>query len=211
MKKIFLLLTIVSLAGCRNMDKENDKPITTKDSIVILPNTDAPASGIPYDSILADAKRIINLIKAKDFNKISSFVSTDAGLRFSSNSYITKEDLQISKEQVPGLWTNEKKYTWGVEEGSGEPIRKTFAGYYTSYIYAKDFAKAPEIEVNKTLRGNTTSITNFKEIYPESVNVDFHFPNTNEDTYDWATLRLIFIKENDRWYLHHIQQENYSL
>lgn len=210
MKKIFILLTIVSIAGCQNKDKE--KEIATKDSIVLLPvNTDTLVPAIPYDSILANAKRIINHIKAKEFDKVSSFVSIDSGLRFSSNSYITKEDLQVPKEQVAGLWTNGKKYTWGTEEGSGEPIRKTFADYYTSYIYSKDFVNAPDIEVNKTLRGNTTSITNFKEVYPGSVNVDFHFPNTNEDAYDWATLRFIFIKENDSWHLRHIQQESYSM
>ncbi len=213
MKKIFILLAIVSLAGCRSKDKEKDPLTATKDSTVIsLSNADSPILSIPYDSILANAKLIINYIKAKEFEKVSSFVSIDSGLRFSPYSYIWHTDLRFTKEQVAGLWYNKKSYDWGGEDESGSSMIYPFKKYYEMFIYPNDFANAPQIEVNKTLRANTTSITNFKELYPGTINVDFHFPKTSEEIfYDWATLRLLFIEENGRWYLFNISHEKYSI
>ncbi len=213
MKKILFLVAIISFIGCKTKDKEKESASVKENSGTISPDTkpDSLVKVIPYDSILKIAKIIMGHIKEKDFGKLSSFISKDASLGFSSNAYITKEDLLLKKEEVAGLWNNGKKYTWGIGDASGEPIIATVAEYYKTYIYSNDFANAAKIEVNKLLQGNTTSITNFQEIYPGSAHVDFHFPNSGEDKFDWSTLRLIFINQNGSWYLRHIQQERYSI
>ena len=54
-------------------------------------------------------------------------------------------------QQVSSLESDEEVYTWGLEDGIGEPIRLTGTEYFDRYVYNADYASAPEQGVDEVL------------------------------------------------------------
>lgn len=208
------------LAACNN--NSECETITTVDSLkreIIIRDSTIQAlitrsgmnSGLQYDSILAAAKKIAVHLKEKQFDNVSTYADPAGQLSFSPSAYIDSGAKAFATGTIAGLWNDQAIYHWGMAEGSGDSILLTFKNYYSKYIYNRDFANAPTIEFNAIRRGNTTATTNFDSVYPSSGHVDFYFPNTSSDKFDWNTLRLIFINKGGQWYLRHILHEGYSI
>jgi hypothetical protein len=158
------------------------------------------------------AKQVIAAIKTKNMSKLAVFVHPTKGLRFSPYSYInTKEDSIFKATQLKNLLASRKHYLWGTFDGSGEPIRMTFANYYKRFIYDKDFANAPVIGYNEIARqGNSTN--NLGEIYPNSIFVEYHFSGTEKNSgMDWRSLRLVFEKKGGAWFLVGIIHDQWTI
>ncbi len=218
--KYYLLLLGVSLVlvRCNNKADKNETTTDTteihkiKDSLVKSVDTalnNVQPSESETSIILANAKRIVQYIKDKNFQSLAGFVSPVSGLGFSSNSFIDSGDIRFSKEEVAGLWNNMKKYRF---PDYGEGGKKTFREYYSADVYDKDFVKATEIELNKLKRGPNSDIFMLKDSYPNASFVDFHIPAPKDpdQELDWATLRLVFVKEGKEWWLVHIMHDNWT-
>src|SRR4030042_1438134 len=93
-------------------------------------------------------------------------------------------------------------HPWGLYSGSGEPIDLTFVDYYSQFVYDLDFANAPEISLNHRL-GVSTSMDNIFAFYRSSLFVEYSFPGFDPqfEGMDWRSLRLVFMQDNDTWYL----------
>jgi hypothetical protein len=208
------------LPGCSNnqeKSKENVQVDSSKvitdievppDSVINPPDT--PHLNFNRDSILNNAKEIVSYLKAKNFEKLSKYVSPTRGLRFSMESYIQPGDQVFFPAGVVGLWTNSKKYKWGEDE-AGE-MNGTFREYYSKYVYNKDFAGKAQVGVNKVLRGGSNCLVNTDKVYSEYINVDFFIQSTQPGAeLDWSTLRLVFTQENGNWYLRHIIHDHWCI
>ena len=91
------------------------------------------------DNLLFRVVEIINSIKDKDFNKLSTFVHPSKGLRFSPYDYIDTETSKVfTVEEVKGLGDDEQVYLWGHYDGTGDPIELNFNEYYERFIYDAD-------------------------------------------------------------------------
>jgi hypothetical protein len=120
-------------------------------------------------------------------------------VRFSPYLHVnTQQDVVLKADQL----SSTQVYTWGVHDGSGEPIKGTFAEYYKQFIYDLDFAAAPKVGWGEIL-GKGTIVDNVKEAYPDGVFVEYHFPGVDAkyQGMDWRSLRLIFEREGQQWYL----------
>jgi hypothetical protein len=107
---------------------------------------------------------------------------------------------------------DQTKYTWGKSMGTGEPITLTFAEYYQGFVYGADFMKAPKVGYNTVIgRGNT--INNWPEVYPNGIMVEYHFPGFDEkfQGMDWRSLRLVFEREKEIWYLVGIINDQWTI
>lgn len=163
-------------------------------------------------AIAARAKEVIAAIKAKDMNKLASFVHPTKGVRFTPYAYIdTKSDLVFKREQIKSLLKSTKKHNWGEADGSGDPLKLTFANYYKQFVYDIDFAAVRKISYNeKVAPGN--SQYNGREIYPDSVFVEYYFGGTNRhDFMDWKALYLTFEKYRDSWVLINISHNQWTI
>jgi hypothetical protein len=175
----------------------------------ILVYTATPSS--LQQEVLDRASEVIMLLKNKDMVTLSDDVHPLLGLRFSPYASVKDTDQVFSANQVAGLLTNNTVYTWGSYDGSGAPIELTFVEYYFQFVYDVDFSTAPQIALNHRL-GEGNSLDNAQEFYPGSMVVEYYFPGFDPqyEGMDWRSLRLIFLKDNDVWYLAGIVHDQWT-
>ncbi len=153
--------------------------------------------------IKSRANEVILSIKNRNMEKMADFVHPNKGVRFSPYSCIeTGVDVVFMASQIKSIFNDQTKHEWGSYDGSGEPIKLTFKEYFDKFIYDQDFAKAKEIGYNRIIAtGNT--VNNVFIVYPEAIVVEYHFPSFNPEYlgHDWKSLRLIFEKKDEIWYI----------
>ena len=149
------------------------------------------------------AGKVIIAIKNKDANALSGYVSPLKGVRFSTYAFVNTDwDKIFSSEEIKTFFSNTEIYAWGAYDGSGQIMDFTPTQYYDRFIYDKDFANAPKIGYNQELgRGNTPS--NIFEVYSKNtIFIEYYFEGTEaEREMDWKSLRLVFQKEGEQWYI----------
>jgi len=153
--------------------------------------------------ISSRATEVITTLKANNFVKLSTYIHPEKGVRFSPSTYINIEnDLVFSADQIKNISLDQKKYVWGVHDGSGLPIEEPFVKYFEEFVYSHDFANAKEIGYNRSIGGGNT-INNVFDSYPKSIVVEYHFPGFDPkyEGMDWESLRLVFEESNGIWYL----------
>ncbi|MFY9273429.1 MAG: hypothetical protein WBJ83_06165 [Thermacetogeniaceae bacterium] len=156
---------------------------------------------------------VLTAIKNYDLEKLAAAVHPDKGVRFSPYGYVDVDnDLVFTAEEVKKLAADSKQYHWGYYDGSGEPIRLKFSDYYKKFIYDEDFLNAEQVGYNKTL-GHGNSLNNSFEVYKNSIIVEYHFSGFDPQYagMDWRSLRLVFEKKNDIWYLVGIIHDQWTI
>lgn len=160
-------------------------------------------------------KAVVQALKDKDMNKLAQMAHPDKGIRFSPYGYVdTDKDLTFKPAAIGKLLTDDNVYEWGTYDGSGEPIKLKFADYYAKFVYDADFAKAPQIAVNKTTgKGNLAN--NMGEAYPPERYgfVEYHFSGFDKklEGMDWKSLRLVFEKDGSRLLLVGIVHDQWTI
>lgn len=161
------------------------------------------AKQVNSSSLLPVALDVVNALKHKDMNAISSYIHSTAGVRFSPYGHIdVQHDLQFSTSQLPSLWFSTEVYQWGVYDGSGDPIQLTFQDYFDRFVYDVDFANPHMIGHNVAV-GTGNMINNIQQVYSNSSFIEFHFTGFDPqyNGMDWRSLRLVFEQENGQWKL----------
>jgi hypothetical protein len=169
---------------------------------VTYPEPATPPPLTALQTVQALSTEVINALKDQNMLALSGATHPTQGLRFTPYAYVQDTDLVFDAGQVAGLMSDTTKYTWGVFDGSGEPIEMTFPEYYARFIYDVDFANAPQVAVNQRL-GMGNSIDNSSEFYPGAMIVEYYFPGIDPQYQgmDWRSLRLVFQEYEGIWYL----------
>ncbi|WP_161822878.1 hypothetical protein [Sporotomaculum syntrophicum] len=187
------------------MNQQNGTTGANSSTVGNVLNTDPDeGSRANTESIIRGrAAEILAFIKAKDMESLAQAVHPDKGVRFSPYGYVNKEkDLVFTADKVRQLPSDNTVYVWGSYDGSGEPIRLSFADYYNKFVYDKDFLNAKEVGYNQVL-GKGNSLINIADVYPEAKFVEYHFPGFDPqyNGMDWVSLRLAFEQKSSKWYL----------
>ncbi|MBM4761345.1 hypothetical protein [Bacillus sp. B15-48] len=143
------------------------------------------------------AETVLDLLAAKDMAGLASYVHPDKGILFSPYGYIAEDALVFSQTEIEQFFSNDSEvFLWGVYDGSGFPIELTTEEYYEKFIYNQDFQHPDEVVVNEVKqRGNT--MNNIKEVFPNSVFVEYHRYGTEEYSgMDWSSLQLV-LEQNE--------------
>ncbi len=211
------LSTELDAAKAENSELQNkivakDKELTDLKAAVSNIEKDN-ASKTEREIVQAKSDEILHALKNNDMSKLSAFVHPDKGLRFTPYAYIdTKKDITIKADESNNLADETTKRTWGAYDGTGDPIIMTFKEYNLKFVYDKDFLTAPQIIYNQVMeRGN--SLNNIKEAYPGGVFIEYHFPGfeARYEGMDWESLKLVFEKKADTWYLTGIIHEQWTI
>ena len=177
------------------------------------PQTPAGMSQEKRVAIQEKADRILYALKNKDLAALSHYVDPQKGLRLTPYTNINlKTDLVFPIADLPGLFSDNTLFHWGVYDGSGAPIDLTFGGYYEKFIYDQNFLAAPQIVFNQNLqRGNM--INNFNELYPQGVSIEYYFPgfDAQYEGMDWESLKLVFEQTGVDWFLVGIIHEQWTI
>ena len=195
----FLLICLVFLSACSASNQPSPTqllpttPPTAEPTHQPTPSAPTVTPRDPQAEVLARAAQVILLLKNQDMDGLSEVVHRNIGVRFSPYATINYDDRIFLKDQIPGLMTDPTIYHWGVNDGSGADIDLTFAQYFAEFVYDVDFASAPQIAVNQRL-GPGSTIDNSREVYPDNMIVDYHFPGFDPqyEGMDWRSLRLVF-------------------
>lgn len=233
-----LAVLLLALTGCsRHSDSVNPSPSTIPSSTPSalpsssMPTTPAPSQkpavtstpaaplngNVPPEQAktwIADrAAEVIQVLKAKDMKKLAGYVHPELGVRFSPYTNVNKKtDIVMKADQLEKAFTDSTKRTWGVFDGSGEPIQLTFAEYYAKFVYDHDFAKPEKLSYNEALgKGNT--INNTRETYPKAIIVEYYFSGFDKklEGHDWAGLKLIFEHSGSDWYVVGIVHDQWTI
>ena len=155
------------------------------------------------------AREIMLAIKNKDMAKLSSFVHPRKGVRFSPYWYIHPEEEQVfTRKQIHNLFASKRKYLWGTEDASGDPIRLTARQYFKQWVYDRDFLNPRKTGDDES---GTTMTSNLDAVYPEAIIISYYDPGEPEYVSDWASLFLAFEKKGKTWYLVGIIHNTYTM
>lgn len=146
---------------------------------------------------------MLTALAKKDYRALAKLVDPAKGLRFSPYSYIdVAHGVVLPAARVAALGSDQTRYTWGSDAGSGKPIRLTFAAYNRRFGYDQDFLHAKQVAENRTL-GEGSSLDNTAKVFPSARFVDYHFPGFDPqyDGLDWETLRVVLRKTSGKWYV----------
>ena len=158
------------------------------------------------------AKAAIVALKKKDMKALAKLALPAQGIRFSPYATVdVVKDVVLRPAQLAGALQDTTVLEWGAYDGSGDPIKLTFADYYKRFIYNRDFAKAETVGYNQVIQqGN--SLNNVKEAYPSGVFVEYNFsksPDGNE--IGWSSLRLVFEPHQGKWALVGIVHDEWTI
>jgi len=164
--------------------------------------------------IAGRAQQVMSALKAGDMVKFATFVHPQKGVRFSPYaSVLPDEDRVIKKSQLLQIWTSSNRSKWGAYDGSGDPILLTFRKYHRRFIFDHDFSRAKNVRYNGEIMGHGTTPNNIRSSYPEAIAVEYHFPGfyPKVSGMDWASLWLVFEKQNGQWYLVGIVHDEWTV
>jgi len=152
------------------------------------------------------ARQVILALKSRNVATLYLLVHPRKGLRFSpyhSVNLAKAGDLVFTRGQIRSLMTSKKRYLWGEEDGSGDPIRLTFATYHRRFVYDHDYSRAKQVTYNSDTLSSGNLINNIRESYPSAIIVEYHFSGFEEKYggMDWKSLWLVFEKQQNEWYL----------
>lgn len=156
---------------------------------------------------------VISTLKDKNMESLADLVHPVKGVYFVPDACIPNGKIQsIPKENLLNFFEDKNTYTWGYYDGSGHPIKLTKTDYYNKWIYDKDFLNADQIGVN-TIIGKGNSTYAFTELFPNTPFVEYHFKGFDESVkgLDWESIRLVFEKYQDHWYLIAIVHDHWTI
>jgi hypothetical protein len=192
---IIALLLIGS--GVLFLFRNEAKTPTHTDTITLDPFTTLLQN--PSTAVLPElSEYVLKQFKNKTPNNLAR-IMTSNGVRFSPYVNTTPTDRIIGLNGMSQLFTDPNTYTWGTQDGSGEPIILTGANYVTNKITNKPYLTATPA-INGTIgRGNM--ISNVSATYPGAATVEYYLPPTNPGDMDWYSLIFVFEYQNNQWFL----------
>jgi hypothetical protein len=177
------------------------------------PEGTAAQSDLGAPSIERFARDLVAMLEEADYEALSRHVHPARGLVFSPYGHVDLTSaVHLSREEVARLGKDALPRTWGTADGTGDPIRLTFADYAERYVYDRDYAEAPQVAVDQRLgQGNT--LHNLEDAFPGSAFVEFHFPGEDPQYggMDWRSLRLVFEELGNRWWLIGVVHDEWTI
>ena len=166
----------------------------------LLPGTPSPESNSDAvdqrKELLTFCYDVLCALENKDYTALSSYISKN-GVRFTPYSTVDPvSDLILTSSQISSAALNMESYVWGVEDGSGDPIRMTISDYMAKYVYDAAYTLAPRIGINQIVQSGNAK-ENVAEVYPDDQFVEFNFPGLDPEAegLDWCSIKLVVSSE----------------
>ncbi len=150
-----------------------------------------------------EAELVLRALHDRDMADLARHVHPVKGLRFSPYIDVDpKRSVVLQAAVLPKALDDPKPRRWGIEDGTGDPIVRSFASYFARFVYDRDFLSAGQRRVNE-FGGKSTTRPNVREVYPDATVIEAHVPGTKPEYggLDWASLLLVFEQYESRWYL----------
>src|SRR5262245_27648660 len=150
-----------------------------------------------------EAELVLRALRDRNMADLAGHVHPVKGLRFSPYIDIDpKRSVVLQAAELPKALDDPKPRRWGSEDGTGDPIVRSFANYFARFVYDRDFLAATQRRVNE-FGGRSNTKPNVRDVYPDATVIEVHVPGTKPGYggLDWASLLLVFEQYEGRWYL----------
>lgn len=170
----------------------------------VLAGCQKPAPGPAAIALSADsvARLTVDALARRDIDSLASLAHPTLGIRFTPYTHVdSTTDRRLAPDQLRAEWTRPDSVVWGVQDGSGEPIRLSFQKYFDRFVYDFDALHATRVARDSAPMGTGNSINNLREAYPGDAIVEFNTPGTDPryGGMDWRSLWIVLRRLNDRW------------
>jgi len=156
---------------------------------------------LPVDLITLGQEVVIAL-QANNYDQLVDFIHPDRCLRLSPYSYLNDSNLVFCPQEIGNLVSSEDNYIWGRYDGTGNPIVLDFPTYHQEFIYDANYFRPEMVGFNIEISSGN-AINNIIDIYPGGVMIEYYFSGFDPQYggMDWRSLRLVFIQDNQTWFL----------
>ena len=156
---------------------------------------------LPADLIIL-GQQVLESLKTVQYSQLIPFIHPESCLRFSPYQYLNNDNRMICPSDLDINTSSSELFAWGHYDGTGKPIDLIFSEYHQAFVYDQDYHKPSVVGFNVEVSSGN-SINNIQEIYPDGIMIEYYFPGIDPryGGMDWRSLRLVFIPDNDQWYL----------
>ncbi|WP_052266055.1 hypothetical protein [Pedobacter kyungheensis] len=184
-----LIIAVLLITGCNR--KENKTVRAEKIQRVTQ-----------QDSIEAIGLKALTALQTKDYEAFAALFHPTEGVRFSPYGFIDPTHKQVLAKDFLEAINRNWILTWGNVDGSGEAIKIRVKAYIEKFVYNADYMHAPQKSYDSII-GKGNSIDNLKDTYPQLHFTEYHFKGFDEKYrgLDWTSLRFVFKKYNNAYYL----------
>lgn len=204
-----VIVAITAVWYFRQLSRSSDRrpaTVSTPPPAPVAPAPAAPAALAvePAPSTAPqEAELVLKALQTRNMAELAAHVHPVKGLRFSPYIHIDpKRSVVLQASELPKALDDPTPRRWGSEDGTGDPIVRSFASYYARFVYDRDFLSASQRRVNE-FGGKSTTKPNVREMYPDATVIEAHVPGAKPEYagLDWASLLLVFEQYESRWYL----------
>ncbi|MCD8191000.1 MAG: hypothetical protein LUD78_12440 [Clostridiales bacterium] len=152
-------------------------------------------------ALLTAAMDVLDALNSRDYSALSKLADPDEGVTFTPYSTVDfSTDVTLTAKELKNAESETTSYVWGVTPGDGEPMKMTISEYLLDFLWDADYTACPSFGVDTVLyTGNAQE--NVAEAYPGCRFVDCYLPGQGDDNLDWSALKLVFVWEDNGWYL----------
>lgn len=213
MKKLLIpLVVLVLVVACK---KEAGKPVPNVIDSIAQNKTDSAGTiqnNANKEAVLKQSNdEVLKALKTKDYTTFTSLIHPEKGVRFSMYAFVNvKEDKHFSKADFEKYQPTKTLFTWGAQDGSGDPYKATINDYLGKWVFSKDFT-ASQYSLNKFIGGGN-SLNNLKEIYPKADFTENYIKGTEKSgEMDWKTVRFVFEEFQGKYYLIAVVNDQWTI
>jgi hypothetical protein len=154
------------------------------------------------DDVIKLGQQVLFSLKSNQILDLKDYLHPEWCLRFSPYQYLSENDQVFCPAELEGVVSSGKTHNWGAYDGTGDPILMTFQDYQSRFIYDNNFFHSPIVGYGVEVSSGN-AINNIPEIFPNGMMVEYYFPGFDPQYggMDWRSLRLVFVQDNDIWYL----------
>ncbi len=157
------------------------------------------------------AHQITAALRDRDYAGLETYIHPELCLRFTPYAYLNPDNRILCAQDLEQIDPDQIQL-WGHYDGSGLPINLTFWEYHEKFVYDLDYYQAPIVGLDEEVSSGN-SINNISEVYPDGLMVEYHFPGIDPQYggLDWRSLRLVFVNQDDIWYLTAILHREWTI
>lgn len=150
------------------------------------------------------SRAVVRALQLNDTRTLARYVHPVRGVRFSPYVYVESEHPTFGRSQVLYLAHHPRKFDWGTQDGTGDPIRLNWNAFRLRHLVPRPFLpQGPRTQENfNWLFQNGNALNNLDAAYPAAIIVRYYLPGTEKyGEMDWRALYLAWRPIGKTWYL----------
>jgi len=118
----------------------------------------------------------------------------------------------ISQSDFQKFSSTRVRRKWGTMDGSGDPIIMDWSTYRKRFVWDKDYLAPTVQRLNSPKSGRGNSLYTLHTMFAGRAIVEFHM--TGSERYagmDWGSLYLVYKFQDNRWWLHALVHDQWTI